>query len=280
MTKVIVGLVAAYLVLLVGTYAVHARLILPGRREATATTPSAVGLPFEDLEIPVGDGTHVHAWWVSAERPSRKVILYFHGNYEDLDTEATVEAPLLHETGANVLLVDYRGYGSSSPLQANGRTTEADARAALRYLMDQRHVALSDVVLGGRSIGAAVATQLALESPGAAGLFLVTPITSVSDVANQSWAFRYVLRPVEWLTRADNFDSESKISSIHMPVLIIAGSRDVLARPWMAERIFARANEPKSLDIVDGADHNDIMERRDPQVQELLRVFVDTIGLR
>jgi pimeloyl-ACP methyl ester carboxylesterase len=202
------------------------------------------------------------------------VILYFHGNYEALETEATVEAPLLHATTANVLLIDYRGYGRSSPLQANSATTAADARAALRYLTDERHMAVSEVVLGGRSIGAAVATRLAVETPGAAGLFIVTPITSVVDVANNSWVFRYVLRPAQWFIGADNFDSEARMAAVHMPLLIIAGSRDVLARPWMAERLFERANEPKSLHIVDGADHNDIMGRWDERLRRLLRTLV------
>lgn len=263
-----------YAALLLCTYALRAKLILPGRREESAVTPAAAGLAFEDLQIPVDARTHLRAWWVPAEKPSRRVILYFHGNYEALETEATVEAPLLHATTANVLLIDYRGYGRSSPLQANSVTTAADAQASLRYLMDQRHVAVSDVLLGGRSIGAAVATRLAVETPGAAGLFIITPITNVADVANASWVFRYVLRPAQWFIGDDNFDSEARIPAVRMPLLIIAGSRDVLARPWMAERLFERANEPKALHIVDGADHNDIMGRWDDGLRRVLRTFV------
>lgn len=49
------------------------------------------------------------------------MILYFHGNGEVLESEmmkTTREAPLLHQTGANLLLAEYRGYGSSSLFQS------------------------------------------------------------------------------------------------------------------------------------------------------------------
>jgi pimeloyl-ACP methyl ester carboxylesterase len=272
--RTVIGLVGLYLAILLATYALTNKLILPGRRGDPLTTPAAAGLAFEDLRISVDDATYMHAWWVPAAQPSRRVILFFHGNYESLETEATAEVPLLHATDANVLVVDYRGYGSSSPLQASGPTTEADARAALRYLTEQRHVALSNIVLAGRSIGAGVATQLAVESPEIAGLILMTPVTSIADVANQSWTFRCLLRPVEWFTRASNFDTEAKITAVHAPLLIVAGTRDALARPWMAERIHERANAPKSLHMVEGADHNDIVERMDTGVRRALRAFV------
>jgi fermentation-respiration switch protein FrsA (DUF1100 family) len=272
--RVVVVVALLYVALLFCTYALRAKLILPGRHEAQTVTPAAAGLPFEDLQIPVDARTHIRAWWVPAEKPSSRVILYFHGNYEALETEATVEAPLLHATTANVLLIDYRGYGGSSPLQANSVTTAADAQAALRYLTDRRHVAVSDIVLGGRSIGAAVATRLAVETPGAAGLLIITPITNVADVANDNWLFRYVLRPAQWFIGGDNFDSDARMPAVHVPLLIIAGSRDELARPWMAQRLFERANQPKALHILDGADHNDIMGRLDDGLRRVLRSFV------
>jgi uncharacterized protein len=271
--KLIAALIAFYGAIVILVYLFHDKLILPGRHDAGDITPAAAGLAFEDLTIPVDATTHLRAWWIAAEHSSRRVILYFHGNYEVLGTEATVEAPLFHATGANVLLVEYRGYGSSSRLQATGATTEADARAALRYLTEQRHIALSHIVLAGRSIGSAVATQLAVVSPGAAALVLITPITKVTDVANASWVFRYALRPAQWLIR-DNFDTEARIAAVHMPVLIVAGGRDRLAPPWMAEHVLARANEPKSLHVIDAANHTDIMEHYGERVlQTMNRLF-------
>ena len=159
-------------------------------------TPADRGVPFEDVRIPVDANSYIDAWWIPATEPNGKVLLYFHGNAEVLQDE-WAELELFRQTGYNLLFVDYRGYGQSSPLQTTGITTAEDARAALKYLIQQRHFAVSDIVLCGWSVGGTgVAAQLALESPNAGGLILVSPITSVADVANEEWIFRYPLRPV------------------------------------------------------------------------------------
>jgi uncharacterized protein len=229
-----------------------------------STTPAVANLAFEDLHIPVD----------AATQPSSAVILFFHGNGYTLESEAALEVPMLHATGANLLAVDYRGYGSSSEMHTDGPSTEADARAALRYLTGQGHVQLSDIWIAGRSIGTGVATQLAVESAHAAGLVLISPITSVGDVANQSWVYRYLFRPVRWLGHKNDFNNKAKISSVEMPVLVITGTRDQLATPAMAKTLFDRAKAPKNLHLIDGAGHNDILEMGDGALVRAIEAFI------
>ena len=129
-------------VILAPHFYLEPRLIFVPPTNYARTTPADLILPFEDLHIAVDGSTQIHAWWIAAEKPSARAILYFHGNGEVLESEvmkATREAPLLHQTGANLLLADYRGYGSSSPVQATGPRTEEDARAAMRYLVGKRN---------------------------------------------------------------------------------------------------------------------------------------------
>jgi pimeloyl-ACP methyl ester carboxylesterase len=239
----------------------------------TPQTPAAAGLAFEDLRIPVTADTYAHAWWIPAKEQTATVLVYFHGNAEVLEDEVDREVPLFHQTGANVLLVDFRGYGSSSPLRAGGSTAAADARAAMLYLR-QRGVRDSDVVICGWSIGSAIAARLAAETPEARGLILISPISSVSDVANEAWLFRYVLRPAELFLGANRFDTAGRMAAIHMPVLILSGSIDDLAQPWMARKIYAGAKEPKTLQFIDGAGHNDVMEARDGTIERRLAAFI------
>jgi pimeloyl-ACP methyl ester carboxylesterase len=252
----------------------EARLIFLPPDFVDSTTPSVPNVPFEDLHIPVDAATQIHAWWIPAGRPSSTVILFFHGNGYALESEADLEAPMLHQTGANVLAVDYRGYGTSSKVHADGPSTEADARAALRYLIEQRHVQLSDIWIVGRSIGTGVATQLAMETPHAGGLILISPITSVADVANQLWVYRYVFRPVQWLGQRNNFNNKAKIPAVVMPVLIITGTRDQLATPAMAKTLYDRARAPKALQLIDGAGHNDILEVGDGSLVRAIQSFI------
>jgi hypothetical protein len=254
----------------------EAKLIFLPPNFPPATTPAVANLPFEDLHIPVDATTQLHAWWIPAAAPMQKTILFFHGNGYSLESEANLEAPMWHETGANVLAVDYRGYGSSSKMQTDGPSTEADARAALRYLTEQRHVARADIWIAGRSIGTGVATQLAAETPHAGGLILISPISSVKDVANQLWVYRYLFRPAQWLGHKNDFNSAAKISAVQMPVLIISGAADQLAPPSMAQQLYDRSNSPKTIHLIEGAGHNDILEVGDGTLVREIHSFIGT----
>jgi pimeloyl-ACP methyl ester carboxylesterase len=280
MKKVLIGfgcvVVGLYLLATVALFVFEAKLIFLPPDFPPATTPAVANLPFEDLHIPVDATTHLHAWWIPAAAPTQKTILFFHGNGYSLESEANLEAPMWHETGANVLAVDYRGYGSSSKMQTDGPSTEADASAALRYLTEQRHVARADIWIAGRSIGTGVATQLAAETPHASGLILISPISSVKDVANQLWVYRYLFRPVQWLGHKNDFNSAAKISAVQMPVLIISGAADQLAPPSMAQQLYARAHEPKTIHMIEGAGHNDILEIGDGNLVREIQSFMAT----
>jgi len=260
---------AAYFAVVIVLAVNEEKLIFFPPQQFPRTQPVEV----DDLHIPVNGTSYVHAWWISAKAPDAPTILYFHGNAGVLEREANVEVPLLRETGANLLLVDYRGYGTSSPVQPDGRTTREDALASFHYLEHERHVPAKRIVIFGWSIGSGVATQLAVDAPDAGGLILLSPITSVPDVANnETWMFRYALRPAQWLRHENDFANKEKIGTVHMPVLIVVGCEDTLAPPWMAKALYARANEPKYLRILEGTGHNDAMQ---PGEGALLRDLQD-----
>jgi len=273
--SVVIGILVAYLAVLVLLVIFTSRLIFLPPAEVSHATPARLGLAFEDLRIPVGGNGYAHAWWIPAKVKTSTVMIYFHGNAEVLEDEVDQEVPVFRKTGANLLMVDFRGYGRSSPLRTNGASAIEDAVAAMRYLQQERGVAVSDVVICGWSIGSAVATQLAAVTPGARGLVLISPISSVADVANRDWRFRYPLRPAQLFLGANRLDTAGKIGAIHMPLLILAGSMDDLAEPWMAHKIYDRANEPKSLQFIEGAGHTDIMEGGDGTLERRLTAFIN-----
>jgi len=258
-------------------YYLEPKLIFPAPTNYPHRTPASLNIPFEDLHISVDGSTQIHAWWIAAEKPSTKVILHFHGNGEVLETEAgtaTAEAPLLHQTGANLLLVEYRGYGASSAVQATGPRTGEDARAAMRYLIEQRHVSPSDIYISGWSLGSGVATQLAVESPHSAGLILLSPISSTYDAANQNALYRTLLRPSQWIDKANNFENKNKIASVRIPVLIVSGDVDTIASPWMPKLLYDRANQPKALHMLEGVEHNDLWDKGNATLVGYIRDFV------
>jgi pimeloyl-ACP methyl ester carboxylesterase len=121
--------------------------------------------------------------------------------------------------GYNVFAFDYRGFGANS-----GTPSEDglywDAIAAYENLTRIRGVPASRVILAGRSLGSAVAVDLATRVA-AGGLLLFAPIDSVPSVG----ARLYPWAPVHLLTRY-GFDNRSKAQGLDLPVILIYGFND------------------------------------------------------
>ncbi len=253
-------------------YLAQDSLLFPAPRDFERTTPANRGLPFEDLRIPVNARDHLHAWWIPAAKPAQKVLLVFHGNAEVLEDMVWGDAGGLLEIDANLLLIDYRGYGSSTPISPNEKTINEDAEAALDYLVRQRGVPCDDVFVLGRSIGSGPATDVALNHRGLGGLILESPFSSIDEAAAASWYFR--IYPRRLILRT-HFDNLSKIGSVRAPLLIVSGTADTLTPAWMAEKIFAQARQPKQLYLVPGAGHNDLVTVGGDALTGVLQEFVN-----
>jgi fermentation-respiration switch protein FrsA (DUF1100 family) len=252
------------------------QMAFPAPSQYAKATPADAGIAFEDLQIPVNGSEQVHAWWIPASQPTDKVLLMFHGNGYVLEQAAAPggEVKSLHHLGPNLLLVDYRGYGSSSPGTPNEARVYEDARAALTYLIDQRHVSIHEVIFMGRSIGTGPATQLAVEHGDAGGLILESSFTSVPEAAKAIWYLRAF--PLSIFVH-NRFDNLSKIGLVHVPVFITVGTEDTLTPPEMAKALFQRANQPKQLYLVPGAGHNDIVEIGGETLENQISGFIDGI---
>lgn len=278
--KLITTLLSALLLTYVGLgalfYFQQDQMTFPAPSQYANATPADVGIAFEDLHVPVAGSQQVHAWWIPATQPSDTVLLMFHGNGYVLQQVAGNVGELipLHHLGPNLLLVDYRGYGSSSPGTPNETRVYEDARAALGYLLDQRHVPVHNVIFMGRSIGTGPATQLALEHPDAGGLILESPFTSVPEAAKAVWYLRAF--PLSLFIH-NRFDNLSKIGSVHVPVFITVGTEDTLTPAEMANALFRQANQPKQLYLVLGADHNGIVRIGGQALENQISGFIRSV---
>jgi fermentation-respiration switch protein FrsA (DUF1100 family) len=83
-----------------------------------------------------------------------------------------------------------------------------------------------------------------------------------------------VLRPGQWIDNTNNFGNKNKIASVHMPVLIVSGTLDTIAAPWMPKLLYDRANQPKALHMLEGVEHNDLWDKGDGTLVGYIRDFV------
>jgi pimeloyl-ACP methyl ester carboxylesterase len=210
--------------------------------------PGDVGLQGGDVFLRTEDGVRIHGFWLPSPGSDR-ALLFLHGNAGNASHRLPNAAALVR-LGTSVLLLDYRGYGLSQ-----GRATEpgvyADARAGLRHLLDERGVPEQRIVVFGRSLGGAVAVDLAQDRP-LAGLILESTFTSAADVARRAFG-------TGWPARR-RFDSADKIGAVRCPVLFFHGDRDEIVAYELGRRLFEQAPGPKDFETLRGAGHNDTVE--------------------
>jgi len=152
----------------------------------------------------------------------------------------------------SILVYDYRGYGRSEG-RPNERGVYADARAARAWLAERAGIQPDAVVLMGKSLGAAVAVELAA-TEGCRALVLQNAFASAPEMA----AVHYPFVPAKLLMR-NRFDSVSKIGHYRGPLLQSHGTADTIVPFAQGKRLFeaAEAAEPKQFLELAGRDHND-----------------------
>jgi fermentation-respiration switch protein FrsA (DUF1100 family) len=240
---------------------------------AIAADPERAGMPFEDVFFNAGDGVRLHGWFVpSAE--TDMVVLFFHGNAGNI-SHRLESIRIFHDLGLSVFIIDYRGYGRSGG-SVDEAGTYADARAARSYLVEDRNVAPENIVYFGRSLGGAVAVELAAEHE-PRGMILESCFPSLADVGARA----YPLLPVRRLLTI-RYDSTGRIPGIACPKLVIHSRDDEIVPFELGRRLYELAGEPKTLLDIRG-DHNaGFIESGSMYVDGLSGFFesLDRIGLK
>jgi fermentation-respiration switch protein FrsA (DUF1100 family) len=212
-------------------------------------TPDNIRLPYEDVIFKAADDTELHGWFIPGKNRS-PVVLFFHGNAGNISHRID-NLLRLNRLGLSVFIFDYRGYGRSQG-EPSEQGIYNDARGALEWLA-KRGYNRDDIIYFGRSIGAAVALQLAIEKP-PNGLILESPFTSVAGMGKKHYPILY--RLLGWLLK-DRYDNEEKMSQLKAPLLLIHGTEDSIVPVNMGQTLFSLAAQPKQIYLINGADHND-----------------------
>ena len=238
----------------------ESRLIYyPVRRQAV--TPENLGLRAERVVLHTTDDVRLDAVWAPA--PNEKAaFLFLHGNAGNL-SHRLPNVQQLVERGISVLILDYRGYGDSEGSPSE-KGLYADARAGWEWLRERRE----RVFLFGRSLGAAVAIQLAGEVE-AEGVIAEAAFNSVRGMALKS----FLTAPAA-LTLRSRFDSVAAVKDIKCPLLSIHGARDSLAPMSMGRAIYDAATVPKRWYEITAAGHNDTVAAGGEEYWETLLDFV------
>lgn len=259
-------------IIALATYAVVAILLLVFQRHLIyfptrdyEGDPSEINLAYEDVTFRTADGVTLTGWFVPLGGADA-TVLFFHGNAGNISHRLhTID--LLHRLGFAVFIIDYRGYGKSE-----GKPSEQglyrDADAAWEYLTATRGVRPESIVLMGRSLGGAVAIDLAArKSPGV--LVVESTFSTMAELAK----LHYPYFPIKLLLR-EKYDSIGQIGSVRCPVLILHGTGDELVPIDLGRSLFAAAPEPKEFIETPGG-HNEAGFTHNYDFARKMKAFVD-----
>lgn len=215
---------------------------------ALSGDPGSVGLEFEDIIVETRRGVPLHGWWIQSQ-PASSVILFFPGSIGNMSRELQTFSFLV-SLGASVMAVDYPGFGRSG-----GRPSESGcyetAEAAWDFATRVKGIPSRNIVLFGRSVGAAVAACLAARYE-CAGLICHSGVTSVPEVA----AERYRFVPAQWLCYI-RFNTVSFVALCRSAVVVMHSRSDTIVPISHGLRILERAPSPKRFVYLIGDHYSD-----------------------
>lgn len=221
-------------------------LFFPAKYPAGNWKPDT--LDYEDAWFEADDGVRLHGWYCPAEAP-RGYVLFAHGNAGNLSHCAAIARTFQRELRLATFVFDYRGYGRSEGTPTVEGVLK-DAHAAMKEFTSRAAIESSRVILMGRSLGGAVAVQLAADT-GPRALILESTFSSLKEAAQHHYP------KLAWLVPENKLNSAARISSFKGPLLLSHGDSDRTVPCELGMRLYNAAGEPKTLFVIEGGDHND-----------------------
>lgn len=238
--------------------------IAPSQRYIS--TPAELGLKYDSVRLVTSDGYHLTAWYCMPPQESNRVVVLAGGDAGNMSYNLPVASLLVSTLGVNVLMFDYRGFGSSGSFR-----TDTNLLVHSEYLDDIKTAVAwcksrsLQVVIYGRSMGAALAiAQGTLDSS-------ITAVIAESPYLNQAvLAQRATERHKQrGIQRAIHFESNALLEPgqmarrLKVPVAVIVGAEDSFASTEESWTLFTQfPNEMRrSFLLLAGAGHLQAVEK-------------------
>ncbi len=206
--------------------------------------------PFEEHFIQTEDGETLNALLFRTQKPSKGLVLYFHGNADNLQRwgEYAVDFTQLDY---DILLMDYRGYGKST-----GAPTEIDfyKDAVTISVWAKVNIPYASLIIYGRSLGAAVASNLAtVSNPDL--LILETPFDDLKGSMYVPLGPLLNIFPLQY-----EFSTKTFLSKVICKKVIIHGTKDRVVPLSSALRLKPLLGVGDQFVIIEGGGHRNLRE--------------------
>ncbi len=266
--SIAVVLFAAYWGLGLILYFMQPTFLYSPVREVTYT-PDELGLDFEKVTLESSDGLRLSGWYIPAPLEARAevssvqpgdslptgqaegsqlTVLFCHGNGGNM-MHRLDSINIFYNLGLNCFIFDYRGYGNSEG-KPGEEGTYLDARAAYKWLTEEKKVPPNNIIVFGRSLGGSIAAQLASKVEVKA-LIIESAFTSYVNIGRKFYPYM----PVRWFARF-SYQTVDYVKQVNCPVMIIHSRNDEIVPFEFGLELYDAANEPKEFVEIFGS-HND-----------------------
>ena len=173
----------------------------------------------------------------AAPDEGRITVLYFGSNTFRISALGLKKLVPILRTGADVVLVDHRGYGRSTGA-ASVDALKADALVVFDAVAAE--VGAARVVVHGHSLGSFLASHVGAHRP-AGGVVLENSATTTEAFVRSRYDLYPILRPFVRLRIGDELRGEGSLDAVRQisePLLILAGADDARIPAWMSQELY------------------------------------------
>ncbi len=251
MKLIIIVLVFISLLLLVGCKFSRKLLYFPAPVSSLRQSYLKAKFPnVEELELIVDKNIKLHGWFIKKDINTLSTIFYFGGNAEEVSLNIE---EYNQKVDANVVLVNYRGFGKSQGSPAE-EDLKSDALKIYAYVTKKYGLKREKNLAWGRSIGSSMACYLAFKE-NLPKLILTCPFDSIENVASS-----YYPRPLVNLVLQDKHRTNAFANQIQSQILVIASENDEVIPFKHTLNLYNSLQGDKKLVYLNQAGHNTISE--------------------
>lgn len=261
-------------------------LVHPGHIP-TLARPDEVGLTdYQSISFLTSDGLTLRGWYMPTRNDS--VVIFVHGHGGNRGA-LLAEAAYIVAHGYGALLYDTRNAGESEgTLTTFGLLEVNDVSGAVDFALAQPGV--ERVALFGHSMGAGTVLMAGARLPQVSAVVAESAFSSLEDNVANGVQHLTGLPPFPFaplvvffgqreagmdIRQARPIDAMAALSP--RPVLLVHGALDQTIPVANAYALYATAQAPKELYILDDAGHDDLLQIGGPSFQERILNFLDEV---
>jgi len=235
-------------------------------------SPADKKLEYEDVRLETADGIRLHAWFITCgpESPTAPTILFCHANAGNIGLRVPNYEGIIKRLQANILALDYRGYGYSEGSPSEDGLIE-DACCAWKWLKAAAGDGRIDgkrIFVFGRSLGGAVAIALAQtlqrqsDPVQPLGLILENTFSSIGNLVDTMFPFLAFQALKDRFLRI-KWESLRRITEVKVPLLFLSGLKDELVPASHMEQLSKAANQSlhRKTTVFEEGMHNDTWQK-------------------